>query len=198
MRLDYYLARRASPGHQEAECADVGLLREFEKKVFIGLADILGHDEEAHRVATTVERYLEKNYRKDLSEILQHTKILHSRGAVVAVCLLNLETGELKYINIGNVVVRKFGSSSVRIVSRPGIIGYVLPTPKEEIMQLCDGDILMLHTDGVGSYFELGEYPELLKDDAKTAATHIIRRFGKEEDDAACIVLRYRGAGLLK
>ena len=60
-------------------------------------------------------------------------------------------------------------------------------------MQLYDGDILVLHTDGISSLFELGDYPDLLRNDAKTLATHIIHQFGKEEDDAASIVLRYRG-----
>jgi len=194
MKLDYYLAKRPLPGHKESECGDIGLLREFEQKVFIGLADVLGHGRDARRIAITIKHYLEENYRKDLIEIIQglHAEIMHSRGAVIAVCLLDLKAGELKYIGVGNIVVRKFGSSSVSIVSRSGIIGYMLPTPKEEIMQLYDGDILILHTDGIKSYFELGEYPELLKDDAKTVATHIIHQFGKEEDDAACIVLRYR------
>jgi serine phosphatase RsbU (regulator of sigma subunit) len=195
MKLDYYLAKRPLPGHKESECGDIGLISEFEQKVFISLADVLGHDKDARRIAITIKHYLEKNYRKDLVEIIQglHAKIIHSRGAVIAVCRLDVKTGELKYISVGNIVVRKFGSSSVSIVSRSGIIGYVLPTPREEIMQLYDGDLLILHTDGIESYFELGEYPELLRDDAKTVATHIIHQFAKEEDDAACIVLRYRG-----
>jgi len=195
MKLDYYLAKRPLPGHKESECGDIGLLREFEQKAFIGLADVLGHSKDAHGIAITIKHYLEKNYRKDLIEIIQglHAKIMHSRGAVIAVCLLSLKTGELKYICVGNIVIRKIGSSSAHAVCRPGIVGYVLPTPKENIMQLYDGDILILHTDGIKSYFELGECPDLLKDDAKNVATHILHQFGKEEDDAACIVLRYRG-----
>jgi negative regulator of sigma-B (phosphoserine phosphatase) len=195
MKLEYFLATRPLPGHKESECGDIGLIREFEQKVFIALSDVLGHGRDARKIAITIKHYLEKNYRKDLIEIIQglHAKIKRSVGAVIAASLLDRKTGKLRYIGVGNIVVRKFGSSSVRIVSRSGIIGYAMPTPKEEIMQLYDDDILILHTDGIISHFELGEYPELLKDDAKTVATHIINKFGKAEDDAACIVLRYRG-----
>jgi phosphoserine phosphatase RsbX len=194
VKLDYYLTSRPLPGHKESECGDIGLFREYEQKVFIGLADVLGHGKDARRIALIIKHYLEKNYGKKLTEIIQglHAKIIHSRGAVIAVCRLDIMTGELKYVSIGNIVLRKFGSSSVRIVSRSGIIGYVLPPLNKEIMQLYDGDILVLHTDGIKSYFELSDYPELLGDDAKTVATHIISQFAKEEDDAACVVLRYR------
>jgi len=52
-------------------------------------------------------------------------------------------------------------------------------------------DVLVLYTDGVKEHFGLEDYPELLKDKAETIATHIIHQFGKENDDAACIALRY-------
>jgi negative regulator of sigma-B (phosphoserine phosphatase) len=63
---------------------------------------------------------------------------------------------------------------------------------REEKMTLTDGDVLVLHTDGVKEHFDLEDYPELLVDDAETVANHIINQFGGAEDDACCIALRYQ------
>ena len=72
------------------------------------------------------------------------------------------------------------------------MVGYVMRSLREEEMMLCDGDVLVLYTDGVNAHFGLEDYPELLVDDAETIATHIIAYFGKPDDAAACIALRYQ------
>ena len=196
-KLDWFLAKR--PLTTDIECGDAGILREFDNKIFITLFDVLGHaSKNVHKIVIIIEEYLEKNYRKELIEIIKglHEHIMGSRGVAIGLGLLDLKTGELKYVGVGNIIARKFGSSTVRIIPRSGIVGYIMPDPREEIIKLYDGDILVLYTDGVKESFELEDYPELLKDDAKTIATHLIHQFGKEEDDAACIALRVRGGGL--
>jgi serine phosphatase RsbU (regulator of sigma subunit) len=191
-KLDYFLAKR--PLINEDACGDAGLIREFNSKVFIGIIDILGHGEEAHDLAIICVDFLEKNYRQDLIETMAglHEYIKGSRGAVAGFCLLDLKTGELEYVGLGNITARKFGSSKINIVPRSGIVGYAMPALRKEKMKLHDGDILILHTDGVKENFDLEDYPELLKDNAEIIATHIINRFGRQEDDAACIALRYQ------
>lgn len=194
-KIDYFFTKRPLPGNKDSKCGDTGIIKKFNNKVFIAIADVLGHGKKAYKVAITLDKYLEKNYRRDLIEIIKgiHVCLKESRGAAVGLCLLDLKTGQLKYVGIGNIVARKFGSSNVRIISRSGVVGYVIPAPREETMKLYDGDILVFYTDGVKEHFELEDYPELLRDDAKTIATHIIHQFGKEEDDAACMALRYWG-----
>lgn len=191
-KLDYYLAKK--PHKEEVKCGDTGLIVEFENKVFMGLIDVLGHGENAYKIAIISEEFLEKNYRKDLIEILKDLDkhIKGMRGLVAGISLLDINSGVLRYTGVGNITARKFGSSNVRILSRPGIIGYIAPTPREEIIKLYDGDVLVLYTDGVKKHFDLEEYPELLIDNAETIAKQIIQQFGKETDDVACIVLRYK------
>ena len=190
--LDYFLAVRPLAG--ETGCGDAGIIKEFDNKVFIGIVDVLGHGENADKVAVICMDFLEKNYRQDLMEMMEglHQHIKGSQGAVAGLCLLDSKTGELVYVGVGNTIARKFGSSSVRIVPRSGIIGYIMPSLREEKMILHGGDVLVLHTDGVAEHFDLEDYPELLIDNAETIANHIINQFGRAEDDACCIALRYR------
>ena len=190
-RGNYFLAIR--PLIKNVECGDTGIIKEFDHKIFIGIIDVLGHGKEAYEIAVISKKYLENNYHKDLIVIMKglHECLKDSRGAVAGLCLIDLIAGELKYVGIGNITARIFGANTVRIVPRPGIIGYAIPTLREERMKLYNNDVLLLYTDGIKEHFELEDYPKLLQDDARTIASNIINKFGKKNDDAACIVLSF-------
>jgi negative regulator of sigma-B (phosphoserine phosphatase) len=189
--LDYFLAVRPLA---ETGCGDAGIIKESDNKVFVSIVDVLGHVENADEIAMICADSLEKNCRRDLLEMMGglHQQIKGSQGAVVGLCLLALETGELTFVGIGNIAARKFGYGNGRIIPKSGIIYYTMPHLREERMTLTDGDVPVLHTDGVKEHFDLEDYPELLVDDAEIVANHIINQFGKAEDDACCIALRYQ------
>ena len=192
--LDYFLAKRPFFYNKAIECGDTGVIKEFDNKVFIAIVAVLGHGNEAYNLAVICRDFLEKSYRQDLIETMKafHEHIKGSRGAVASLCLLDIDSGILKYVGIGDTTARKFGVNPRRLIFNDGIIGYIIKSPKEETMKLDDGDVFVLYTDGVKEHLELEDYPELLGDDAKTIATHIIRQFSKVEDDATCIVVRYK------
>ncbi|MCJ7542234.1 MAG: serine/threonine-protein phosphatase, partial [Desulfobacterales bacterium] len=193
--MDYHIAKR--PLNNDVFCGDTGIIKEFDNKVFVGVVDVLGHGEEAHEVAAVCEDFFQKNYYLDLAETLKglHEHIKGSRGAVVGLSLLDLESGELQCTAMGNITIRKFGSSNTRIISREGIVGYIMSSPRIKKVKLYDGDVLVLYTDGVKEHFDQKDYPELLAHDARTIATRIMDQFGKEHDDALCIVLKYTRTG---
>ena len=190
-KADYFLT--VKPLTKNVECGDTGIIKEFDHKLFISIIDVLGHGKEAYDIAVVSKDFLEENYRKDLVEVMKglHKHLRNSRGAVAGLCLLDLITGELKYVGTGNITARIFGTNTVRIVQRPGIIGYAIRTIREERMKLYNNDVLLLYTDGIKEHFKLEDYPELLQDNTRTIATDIINKFGKKNDDAACIVLRF-------
>ncbi len=175
------------------ECGDTGVIKEFDKKIFVGLVDAAGHSKNSYKIAMKIREYLLNNYRKDLIKIVRdlHEHIKGSNGAVISLCILDLKTGQLKYVGIGDVTARILGSVSHRLFSKPGIIGYAMPTPREETNKLSHGDALVMYTDGVKDHFDLEDYPDMLSKEAKIAANHIVFRFGRRTDDAACIVLKY-------
>jgi serine/threonine protein phosphatase PrpC len=72
------------------------------------------------------------------------------------------------------------------------VVGGTIRTPVEESMQLADGDIVVMYTDGVKTHFNASEYPRLQTDTPREVAENIVHRFGKAHDDASCLVMRYR------
>ncbi len=191
-KVDCFLVVR--PFLDYFSCGDAGIIKKFDHKIFLGLIDILGHGEEAHKVAVKSRDFLAKNYDNDLIEVIKllHEHIRGTRGGVVGLCLFNSLNGTLSCCGIGNIGVRIFGTKSRRAIFRSGIVGYIMPDPRLETLLLSEGDVLIMYSDGVKDHFRLEEYAGLLKDDAQTIAKNIVKKFGKKEDDASCISLRFR------
>ena len=89
-------------------------------------------------------------------------------------------------------MIRRFGSSDRRLVSRDGVLGQNMRTPHLQTLDLAPGDTLLLYTDGVKDRFGLDDYRGLLFEDLDCVASTVVERYGKGHDDAACIAIRYR------
>ena len=192
--VDCHLVKRALTLRVD-ECGDTGVIKVFDGRCFVALVDALGHGREAHKIALIAQGYLEQNCRKELVDVMEglHECLKGTRGAVAAICCLDTETGELIYVGMGNITVRVLGPRAFRFVSRDGIVGYMMSTVREQTSELVVGDVLVMHSDGIKEHFELSECPGILTGTAKSIATGLLRQFGKENDDASCLVLRYLG-----
>jgi serine phosphatase RsbU (regulator of sigma subunit) len=193
-RVDCYLVKRART-LREADCGDTGVIKEFDDQCFLALVDVLGHGPEAHDVALKAQEYLEQNFTEELIDIMQglHGCLKGTRGAVAALCCLDTETGELIYVGMGNITVRVLGPRASRFVSRDGIVGYMMSSPKEQTLKLFVGDVLVMYSDGIKEHFELSECAGILTGTAKSIAVGLLNQFGKKNDDASCIALKYFG-----
>lgn len=188
--VDYFVAEKPL----ELVNGDIGFISVDEKQLFVGIVDGAGHGPEAHKIAQTSRDFLEKNKDVELPDLMNglHENLRGTRGAVAIIGKLDHEASQFHYVGIGNIVLRKFGNSSERAVTQDGVIGYQVRTPKEKLMQILGGDVLVMHTDGISGYFDENDYPEILKDDAKTIANNLIKKFGKNNDDATCVVIRFK------
>lgn len=189
---EYYLAKM--PLLSEKECGDTGIIKEFDNKIFAAVVDVLGHGKNAYRLTLVIEKFLEENYRQNLTHIMRdlHVHIKGSVGAAGILCLLDLDSGQLEYTGIGNLTIRIFGMKNKRLLSGDGVIGYIMTTPKENMITLSPNDILLVHSDGINAHFEAAEYPGIHTHPAREIAAGVLDRFNKGIDDAICFALRYR------
>lgn len=188
--IEYFIAERAL----ELVNGDTGFISTDNGQLFVGIVDGAGHGPEAHTIAQASHDFLEKNKDMELPDLMNglHENLRGTRGGVAIIGKLDHETLQFHYVGIGNIVLRKFGNYSERAVTQDGVIGYQIRTPKEKFMQIVGGDILIMYTDGISGYFDEDDYPGILKDDAKTIANNLIEKFGKNNDDATCIVIRFK------
>lgn len=190
--IDYYLAKM--PLISEKECGDAGIIKEFDNKIFAAVVDVLGHSKNAYQLKLVIEKFLEENYRENLTDIIQnlHRHIKGSVGAALILCLLDMDSGQLKYTGIGNLTIRIFGLENKRLLSGDGVIGYIMTTPKENMITLAPNDILLVHSDGIKAHFEAADYPGIHRQSASEIAAGVLNKFNKGIDDAVCFALKYR------
>jgi serine phosphatase RsbU (regulator of sigma subunit) len=188
--FEYGVAVRPFLGERTA--GDAGLVIEEDDGLFVAIVDVLGHGPEAHEVANTIVEFLTSHDRADLCAMLDdlHEFLIRTRGAAAGVARIDLASGDLRYVGIGNTVIRRIGPEPVRLVSRDGTLGHIHRTPREERLTIGAEDVILFYTDGISDHFELDRYPTFATDSAAAIARNIVRLFGKPHDDAACIALR--------
>jgi serine phosphatase RsbU (regulator of sigma subunit) len=172
---------------------DAALVLATTQGLLAAVIDVLGHGQEAHEVAVQMQHFLVANASGSVVDMLSHLHqaFRRSRGAAVGLCVIDPASARLRFAGIGNTVIRRFGDSESRLVSRDGIVGGTMRTPVEETLDLAAGDVVMMYTDGVRSHFDPSVCARLRADTPHAVAASVIHRFGKPYDDASCVVLRY-------
>jgi negative regulator of sigma-B (phosphoserine phosphatase) len=190
-KLEYYKVVRPLRGERVG--GDAAIVHELDDGLFIAIIDVLGHGPEAHEVAVVAEKFLAAHHSPNVVRTMErlHDELRGTRGAAAGICHVDSEAGQVRYVGVGNTAARKVARAPVRLFSRDGIVGDRAHTLKEQSLQLAQGEVLLLYTDGVSDRFDLEDYPGILRDDLRTVATGVVRRFGKKHDDAACIAARF-------
>ena len=105
---------------------------------------------------------------------------------------LEIASGEVCYVGVGNSVIRRLGSQEARLFSADGNVGETLRTPREQSLRLANDDVLAPYTDGLRTNFDVDDYPQLRYEPAAAIAKTLVARFGRPYDDATCLVVRYQ------
>ena len=190
IKVDYFVAEKPL----ESVNGDTVFVDVKQEEMFLGIVDGAGHGPEAHSIAQTCRAFFEENKSTELPALMQslHEKLCGTRGGVAIVGKLDFERLQLRYVGVGNIVLRKFGVVMKREVTQEGVLGYHVRTLREKMLQLSRGDVVVMHTDGITSQFDINDYPQILRDDAKTIANKLLEKFSKNNDDATCLVVRFK------
>jgi negative regulator of sigma-B (phosphoserine phosphatase) len=185
---------RVRPCFGQARSGDATFYQDLGAGVFAAVIDALGHGPRAYDTAQRAVAFLRSAAAPEVTAVMGRldAHLRDSVGAAAGLCFVDMATGAVRYAGVGNTVIRRFGSSDTRLVSRDGLLGNLRGKPREETMTLCGGDVLLLYTDGVRAHFAAMEYPDLLGHTTSTIAAQVVRRFGRQHDDAGCLALRYR------
>lgn len=178
----------------ERVSGDAVIVEALEGGLLLAIVDALGHGPEAHEIASDMATFLSEHARFDVTRLMErlHEKMRGSRGAAVSLCSLDAEHGTLRFVGVGNTTARRLGPEDTWLVAQDGTVGSLMPRLREERLTLGDGDVLILTTDGVSSHFRPEALGGLFRDAPAALARTVVRQFGKQHDDAACLVLRYR------
>lgn len=183
----------------ERTSGDDWVVVEYPGHALIAVVDGLGHGEAAAVAAQRALRVAAANATEALDRLLTmcHEALEGTRGGAMTLTRVDVDTGSLQWLGIGNVgayLVRVSTTGSMvaeAAMLRGGILGHTLPTPlKVRQTAMLPGDLLLIGTDGLGIGFE--DTVDLSMPTTQLVVD-LLDRCAKDTDDALILAARNRG-----
>jgi anti-sigma regulatory factor (Ser/Thr protein kinase) len=177
----------------EPVSGDAWATRETSGATLLVVADGLGHGADAAVASQTAVEAFRTDRGSAPAEALEriHHALRHTRGAAVAVAAVDRERGLVRFAGIGNVAGTIFSGETTRsVVSHHGTAGGAARRIQEVTYPWRRGDILILHSDGLGSHWTLAGYPGLAQRHPALIAGVLYRDHRRGRDDTTVVVLR--------
>jgi len=187
------IAGMAVPFPGERFCGDAWAYHHTPERMVVLLADGLGHGLDAADAAKEATASFRKHQNLSPAEILGHlhNALKKTRGAVAAVAEIRPREGTLAYAGIGNisaVVLAAGGSRS--LVSLNGTLGMAASRIQEFRVPWTSDAVLVLHSDGLQSRWDLAAYPGLIARHPAVIGAALLRDFRRRRDDASVLVVK--------
>ena len=159
------------------------------------IADGLGHGPDASRASALAVETLRRNPGEGAVRILDraHAALKPTRGAAVAVIRHDIEASEVTYAGVGNISACVIDATTRRaMVSSNGIVGHNLHRSQEYRYPWARGALLVAHTDGIDTHWDLAAFPGLADCHPSVIAAMLYREHSRGRDDAGVVIARAR------
>lgn len=139
----------------EIYCGDMTFHQSLEDGFFMAVADGLGHGESAYQTVQPIYRFLQDNASSDVMALIKQIdqQIRPSQGAALALAYVDLQKAQLSFVGVGNINAYLIGENDQSFVSRDGMVGANMRTPKLQTIDLKAGDKLVMISDGIQNRF---------------------------------------------
>jgi anti-sigma regulatory factor (Ser/Thr protein kinase) len=155
------------------------------------IADGLGHGPDAARASLAATRVLEASRNVEPSETIQacHRALAPTRGAAVAVAKISANKGS--FAGVGNIACRlESGETRRQLVSHNGTLGHMMRRVQQFDFPLPVGALLIFHSDGLATHWNLADYPGLAGRHPSVIAGVLFRDHERGRDDVTVLVVR--------
>lgn len=179
------------PGEQV--CGDAWEIGRSLERCSIAVIDGLGHGIDAGLAAQEAVRVIAAQKLRTPEQVLEsvHGALRHTRGAAMALAEIDLGSRLVRYAGVGNIVgATAFPGVVRRMVSFDGTVGHEVHKIQGFDYVLEPGHVLIMHSDGIRSHWQLDRYPGLLTRDTFLIAGVLYRDYFKGNDDATVVVAR--------
>lgn len=178
--------------HDDPACGDVWHLAINDKGFSALVIDGLGHGEEAERAARAGEAAFARAPFADSLMALadMHQAMTGTRGGALALAQFDGVSGTLGFTGIGNIAGSLLSAGKSRgLASQPGIVGGQYRKAQRFDYAHVNGQVLIMHSDGLQSRWNLSQYPDLLHRHPSVIASVLHRDFSRGRDDVTVLVI---------
>ena len=180
----------------EKLCGD-GYFIEYEpeENFNILIIDGLGHGEGAYlaaQEAIEVYKTLPKNSPHETLRKI-HVEIKKTRGGVAMAVKYNFKEEVLSFCGVGNITGKTINYQSSKFFpSFNGIVGHVMSSRvHDHELPWERGNLLILHSDGITSRWDLTRYHQVQKSDPAILAASLYRDYSRGNDDTTIIISKH-------
>jgi|HubBroStandDraft_2_1064218.scaffolds.fasta_scaffold24932_5 anti-sigma regulatory factor (Ser/Thr protein kinase) len=181
------------PMRGELACGDGWGTRPTADRSFFMVVDGLGHGIYAAEAAREAEKVLADSRATSAEMLLRdcHDALKKTRGAAGAIASISQEKGTLVFSGIGNISsVVLDGENRRGIASHNGILGHQVLKFQEFTVPWNSQSVLIMHSDGLTSKWDLNEYPGLASKHPSIIAAVLYRDFERERDDVTVLAAK--------
>ena len=185
------------PKPGEEVCGDAWFVKTATGRFTVLVADGLGHGVDAGIAAEAAADVLRAQPAgsvaspADLIEAA-HGELRATRGAALGVMEVSVVEHKARFAGVGNVAASvRNGDISRQLVSHNGIVGGNVRKVQEFEAAWETGAVLIMHSDGLGTHWDLGTYPGLTARHPGLIAGVLYRDFARRRDDVTVIVAKY-------
>jgi anti-sigma regulatory factor (Ser/Thr protein kinase) len=181
------------PLQGEALCGDGWLVKRTMDETLILVVDGLGHGSSAAEAAREAERVFAETDSISPAIILHdcHHALRKTRGAAAAIAVVNREKGTLVFAGMGNISATLFKGPSRRgIASHNGTLGHHLHKIQEFALPWDEESLLIMHSDGLSTRWDLEHYPGVRNKHAALVASVLYRDYARGRDDVTVLAAK--------
>jgi anti-sigma regulatory factor (Ser/Thr protein kinase) len=183
------------PAPGETECGDGWSLRQVGDRLAAIVVDGLGHGPLAAAAAKQALAVFDEQWFPTPADYLAaaDAAMRSTRGAALAIAQIDLGARELHYAGVGNIAARILNFAANRqqsLISHGGIVGAGLRKVQQFDYRWQEGDLLVMHSDGLNERWNLGTYVGLAQSDVAVIAGMVYRDAKRKRDDATVLAAR--------
>ena len=120
-----------------------------------------------------------------------HGALAPTRGGALAVARIDTAAQVVRFVGVGNISGVLVNAGKARhMVSYNGTAGHVAPRIREFTYEFTGDPLVILHSDGLTSRWDLASYPGLAVQHPALIAGVLLRDHRRGRDDASVVAMR--------
>jgi anti-sigma regulatory factor (Ser/Thr protein kinase) len=183
----------SEPIFGEEFCGDGWGVRDSAEGTLMMVVDGLGHGILAAEAAREAERVLLESKESSPQQIIQdtHCALRKTRGAAQGIARIEANKRLLTFAGVGNISASIVAPGTSRsMASHNGTLGHQMQRVQEFTCPWNADSILVMHSDGLTSRWDLNRYPGLWGKPASVIAAVLHRDFFRGRDDVTVLVAK--------
>lgn len=181
------------PIASEEVCGDSWHAEMSGRALSVMVADGLGHGPDARVASQAALLALKGRGAMSPTRLLElaHEAARPTRGAAVAAARIDFDQGLVSFAGVGNISASIHGPDARRqMMSHNGIVGHNVRKIQEFSFPWTPDSILILHSDGLGTHWDLQSYLGLEHRHPALIAAILYRDHARPRDDACIVVIK--------